>query len=165
MGVAITRGRAEAEVESDPDFADGSTLAGRVENELCCLIQSLDGLIERHFDKMDTYLSLANKERRGRPTTKPSALQRLMGGHQVKPTRRAGRPLQFAITNDALVADLDRRRQEGASTERAAIQQFVAESLTQQGKHTAGERVERQTRNLQRRVAGLRSGVRKLREK
>lgn len=84
------------------------------------------------------------------------AITKEIGGVKAtpkKPTRR-GRPRSLEISDEELFARVSAKRAPGQSI-KSAITQIVLDHLGDSGSHTAGSKVQRLTRNLQKRYSGI----------
>lgn len=162
--IAKARGAAEGQVLDEPDAIDRAAPGGFIEAELRCLLLTLGNLAQAHTQGARTCAKFADSIRRGRPPRRDlnSFVSVPVGFALGKPTpnaRKPGRPKAANISDPELIGRLHEARQRGDKrSERAVIEDVARDLLTQQGKHSAGRVLPNLTANLQKRIAGIRSG-------
>ncbi|MEO6278528.1 hypothetical protein [Roseateles sp.] len=161
------RFKAEAQVQCDPDAAEGRSIDAVVSNELFCLQDSLV-LFARQCTQESAQLSqMAAKVRRGRRKVVPASSMNALvaallgikysGPTTKKPVRRPGRPLRINMTDDAILRAVEAGKATGERTERRVLERLAKQALTEEGKHTAGSRVREIADNLKRCLAAFRA--------
>ena len=123
--------------------------------EFLCLIRVLSDLHTRLMQDSEAAMRAAMSVKPGRPA---KTRNRLMEIGQRKPT--PGRPLRVDVTDEALLQISEIAINNGR-TQVDALRHLVRSYRQADGKHTAGREFQAEVKNLQKRLAKLRSRIRK----
>lgn len=149
---AVVRARWRLEDTGPADKSDDS-------RELRLALDSLVALAELQMKHGALWLAASEAYRPGHPGTTSDDFATLLEQLSRRAAGRPGRRPLVDISDAALLGTLAAYKSSGKS-ERQILAMVSQQWLSGQGKHVAGDRVDRITRNLQKRVASAR-GVRK----